>query len=96
MKQSVTWQAWGAGEAITFAPASKIEALRADGTISATDSLLHEIVASTGEDAMAQHHKKMGWAPYQPQGDSASCPNSCGAEYYPLGYSDCPNCGHIG
>ena len=64
MNQSVTWQAWGAGEAITFAPASKIEALRADGTISATDSLLHEIVASTGEDAMAQHHKKMGWAPY--------------------------------
>ncbi len=96
MKQNVTWQAWGSDESITFAPASRIDALRADGTILATDSLMHELVASTGEDAMAQHHKKMGWEPYKPMGQPAPCPNNCGEQYYPLGYGDCPNCGHIG
>ena len=96
MKQKVTWQAWGSDESITFAPASRIDALRADGTILATDSLLHELVAATGEDAMAQHYKKMGWEPYQPVGQPAACLNKCGGQYYPLGYGDCPNCGHIG
>ena len=96
LKQSVTWQAWGSDESATFAPSSRIDALRENGTISATDSLLHELVVSTGEDAMTQHHRKMGWEPYRPQGNSAPCPNDCGGQYYPLGYGDCPNCGHIG
>lgn len=96
LKQRVKWQAWGSDEGITFAPASRIEALRADGMISSKDSMLHELVASTGEDAMTQHHEKMGWEPYRPQGNPAPCPNGCGGHYYPLGYGDCPNCGHIG
>ena len=81
---------------MTFAPASRIASLVADGLLGEDAVLLHEIIATTGEDAMTQHHRKMGWKSYQPQGDPAACPNDCGGEYYPLGHGDCPNCGHIG
>lgn len=96
MKQKTTWQAWGSPESVTFAPLARIEALRANGSISDDDALLHEVTAATGEEAMTKHHQKMGWEPYRPQGDPKPCPNECGEHYYPLGYGDCPNCGHIG
>ena len=95
-KQCKTWQAWGSPESVTFAPVARIDQLRADGSIADDDVLLHEITAATGEDAMIQHHKRMKWEPYRPLGDPKPCPNNCGELYYPLGYADCPNCGHIG
>ena len=96
MTQNSKWQAWSADDCITFAPIHRIGPLKADGTIAANAVLLHELVAATGEDAMAQHHEKMGWEPYKPQGNPAPCPNDCGGNYFPAGYGDCPNCGHIG
>ena len=92
----IIWQAWSTDDDVTFAPADRVDYLRAERTIADNAVLLHEIIASTGEDAMAQHHEKMGWEPYRPQGDSVPCPNDCGENYYPEGYGDCPRCGHIG
>ncbi len=96
MKQSTTWQAWEFDGCITFAPTDRIAGLVADGQLGGDAVLLHEIVASTGESAMTQHYQKMGWNAYQPEGDPKPCPNDCGGEYYPFGYGDCPNCGHLG
>ena len=95
-KQKIKWQAWGSGASITFAPSARIDALKADGTIEDDQILLHEIVAATGEDAMTQHHQKMGWEPYKPVGEPSACPNKCGGDYYPDGFGDCPHCGNIG
>ena len=69
--------------------------MRSDGQLEEDAILLHEIIAATGEDAMTKHHIQMGWEPYRPQGELKPCPNKCGEEYYPLGYGDCPNCGHL-
>lgn len=91
------WQAWNDGDGgILFAPALRCAELKRQGLLSADAVLLHELVAATGEQAMALHHEKMGFEPYQPTGESQTCPNHCGDEYYPEGYGDCPNCGHLG
>ena len=44
---------------------------------------------------MAVHYIKMGWASYKLLGESADCPNGCGAQFYPDGSRECPNCGII-
>jgi hypothetical protein len=68
---------------------------RAGGQLSDAAILHYEFIAHTGEEAMAVHHLRQGWAPYVPMGDAAPCPH-CAAHYYPLGYGDCWRCGHIG
>ncbi len=96
-KTLCSWQAWDdPNGGITFVPSESIGELRKSGLLSAQAVLRHRVSAMTGEQAMMQHFLLMGWEPYKPQGASCACPNGCGAEYYPEGYGDCPNCGHIG
>lgn len=91
-----TWQAWGDTDGgITFVPAERIPQLRKAGILNDQAELRHTVTAATGEQAMMQHYMLMGWPSYKPQGEKKSCPNRCGGEYYPQGYGDCPNCGHI-
>jgi hypothetical protein len=55
--------------------------------------LQYEIYAQMGEEALAIHALRQGWAPYVPMCEAAPCPK-CGANFYPLGYGDCWKCGH--
>ena len=90
------WEAWlNTDGGITFAPFDSLARLRSQGLLDQAATFLHRITAATGEEANAQHNARMGWEEYKPQGDPSPCPNGCGASYYPQGYGDCPNCGHI-
>jgi hypothetical protein len=68
---------------------------RDQGQLSESAALQYSFVAHTGEEAMAIHALRQGWAPYVPMGGAASCP-SCSANYYREGYGDCWCCGHMG
>jgi hypothetical protein len=68
---------------------------RENGQLSERAVLQYSFIAHTGEEAMAVHHLRQGWAPYVPMGEAAPCP-TCGANYYPNGYGDCWRCEHIG
>jgi hypothetical protein len=70
-------------------------AMRQQGLLSDQATLQYTITAQTGEEAMAIHYLRQGWAPYVPMGQAAPCPK-CEAQYYPEGYGDCWRCGHIG
>jgi hypothetical protein len=65
------------------------------GQLSDQAVLQYAFIAHSGEEAMAIHALRQGWAPYVPMGEAAPCPN-CSASYYPEGYGDCWRCGHIG
>jgi hypothetical protein len=60
--------------------------------VSASAELLWEFDAATDEEAMSIHFLRLGWAPYQPNGDPSNCP-TCGSVYYPNGYGQCWKCG---
>jgi hypothetical protein len=91
------WQAWrDKDDGTVFAPRERCIELVIQGLLSESAILLHEIVAATGEEAMSLHYEKMGFGAYKPIGTPSPCPNNCGATYYPDGFGDCPNCGHIG
>lgn len=94
--QRVVWQAWRDNDGIVYAPRERCIELVNQGLLSESATLLHEIVAATGEEAMTLHYEKMGFGIYKPVGRQTPCPNKCGESYYPDGYGDCPNCGHIG
>lgn len=68
---------------------------RDQGLLSERAVLRYSFTAHSGEEAMAIHALRQGWAPYLPIGAAAPCP-TCGATYYPQGYGDCWHCGHIG
>jgi hypothetical protein len=68
---------------------------RDGGQLSDRAVLHYSFIAHTGEEAMAIHSLRQGWAPYLPMGEAAPCP-TCNAPYYPEGYGDCWRCGHIG
>jgi hypothetical protein len=68
---------------------------RDQGQLSNRASLQYEFTAHTGEEAMAIHSLRQGWAPYLPTGEAGDCP-ACGSVYYPECYGDCWRCGHIG
>lgn len=94
---STVWQAWDDGEGgVLFAPAERCVELVWQGLLPEDAVLLYEISARTGEGAMTLHHEQMGFEPYKPAGEPQPCPNHCGGRYYPEGYGDCPNCGHVG
>ena len=57
--------------------------------------LIHQLEASTWEEAQTLHYLKMGHGMYKPMGEPEECPNGCGAIYYPEGSGECPNCGQI-
>jgi hypothetical protein len=68
---------------------------RHNGQLSDRAVLQYRFIAHSGEEAMAIHALRQGWAPYLPMGEAAPCP-TCSANYYPQGYGDCWRCGHIG
>lgn len=68
--------------------------LRSKGLLPADAELLWEIEADTVEEASAIYHLRMGFEPFQPQGDWAPCPK-CGAVFYPEGSGQCWRCGPI-
>lgn len=68
---------------------------RDQGQLSERAVLQYRFAAHSGEEAMAIHALRQGWAPYVPMGDAAPCP-TCGTNFYPQGYGDCWRCGHIG
>jgi hypothetical protein len=72
-----------------------VAAARGNGQLSDQAQLQYRFVAHSGEEAMAIHALRQGWAPYLPMGEAAPCPK-CGANFYPEGYGDCWRCGHIG
>lgn len=83
------------GVEITRWRAEDTQRARDEGMLSERAVLLHKITARTYEEMMAKHHELMGWKPYLPIGNSEPCPNVCGAEFYPMGSGECPNCGKI-
>jgi hypothetical protein len=64
-----------------------------DGTVDPDRQvLLYKIQAETYEEAMAIHHLRMGWKPYNPEGAPAPCPK-CNSLLYPSGSGVCWKCG---
>jgi hypothetical protein len=68
---------------------------RDQGQLSDRATLLYAFSAHSGEEAMAIHCLRQGWAPYLPMGEAAPCA-TCDATYYPECYGDCWRCGHVG
>ncbi len=91
------YQCWAdpADSSLSLLQAQKVAEHRSLGLMSDAATVVYEFAAHTGEEAMAIHCLRQGWAPYLPMGDAAPCPK-CGAAYYPEGYGDCWRCGHIG
>jgi hypothetical protein len=91
------YQCWSdpADSSLSLLQLQKVAEHRNQGMLSDQAVMLYEFAAATGEEAMAIHCLRQGWAPYMPMGKSAPCPQ-CGATYYPECYGDCWRCGHIG
>jgi hypothetical protein len=91
------YECWSDPEdnSITLLRTQDVAAVRAQGQISDRATLSYSFVAHTGEEAMAIHALRQGWAPYLPHGEAAPCP-TCNTPFYPQGYGDCWRCGHIG
>jgi hypothetical protein len=69
--------------------------MRGKGLLPEAAELLWELTADTPEEASAIHYLRMGFGPFQPQGESSPCPR-CGAVFYPEGSGCCWRCGKIG
>ena len=80
---------------ITFGSSESIKVARENGSLSEVAVLLHSITSDTYENAAIKHHELMGWGPYRPMGVATPCPNDCGADFYPEGSGECPNCGKV-
>jgi hypothetical protein len=91
------YQCWfdPADNGITLLRFSDVKRNRDQGQLSDQAILQYAFTAHTGEEAMAIHALRQGWAPYVPMGKDAPCP-TCATPYYPEGYGDCWRCGHIG
>ena len=80
---------------VTLGDLENIQWQLSHGALKTTARLLHRFEADTVEEANAVLHIKMGWEPYVPMGEPASCPKGCGGVYYPQGSGDCPKCGRL-
>jgi hypothetical protein len=91
------YQCWAdpADSGISLLRFQDVQHNRDYGQLSDQATMLYSFAAHTGEEAMAIHSLRQGWAPYLPMGKDAPCP-TCGATYYPECYGDCWRCGHIG
>jgi hypothetical protein len=94
-----TFEAWQIHDdeciEIVFGSLVQIAECRRTGELSDSAKLIHRLTADTYENAMSEHHRRMGWEPYKPMGEAKECPNECGSFFYPLGSGECPNCGPI-
>ncbi len=95
IKMKKFYEAWQDETSIGFSLSENIQRDKTNGIMSENAKLLHTVEADTWEEAMAVHYQKMGWSPYSPEGEAESCPNNCGATFYPEGSGECPNCGRI-
>lgn len=91
------YEAWSdpVDNSVCLSLTERIQEMREQGLPSQGAKLLYRIEADTAEEANAVHNIKMGWGPYRPIGEAVSCPNNCGAMFYPEGSGECPNCGRI-
>lgn len=55
---------------------------------------LYTFEAATWEEAMAEHHRRQGFKPYQPEGEATPCVR-CGDPVYQEGSGDCGKCGSV-
>ena len=63
-----------------------------DGTVDPdSEIMLYSFDAATYEGAMAIYYIRQGWSPYEPDGESESCPK-CNAIFYPSGSGECWQC----
>lgn len=92
------YEAWEDDQSleITFSTAEGIEEDKANGRLSKDSRIIFSIYASTWEEANFTYYEFMDWGTYEPPGELALCPNSCGATYYPEGSGECPKCGLVG
>ncbi len=66
VRQNV-WQAWrDKDDRTVFALSERCIELVIQGLLSESATLLHEIVAETGEEAISLHHEKMGFGVDKP------------------------------
>ncbi len=89
-----TYEAWGEPDqdSVALVLADEVAGMRLKGLLSQEAKLLYRIDALTHEEALAIHHLRMGWEPYQPLGPASPCPQ-CGAQLYSKGSGQCWRCG---
>ena len=63
------FEAWEDDSGITFTTKENIAYFKSKKLISTDARLIHQIEASSYEEAMMQHHIKMKWEPYIPTDD---------------------------
>ena len=84
------YECWkSSGGDLTFAISGHAELKQA---AQAGETHQYTISAATFEEAMAVHHLRQGWEPYQPIGQAAQC-QQCRSVYYPDGGGECWKCG---
>jgi hypothetical protein len=90
-----TYEVWQTEDRtqITLAPAEDIPGMKEKGLLGEDAELLWSFDASSWEEASAVHHLRMGWEPYQPEGESEECPQ-CHAWYWPENSGECWRCGY--
>lgn len=89
------FEAWADDIGVSFATNENIMWQQENGLLGKSAKLLHIVHADTHEEAMTEHHSKMGWEPYKPMGEVKLCPKGCGSCFYPEGSGECPKCGKI-
>ena len=80
-----------ADDSVMLATPNNVRRDRSKGLLSPDAELLYKIEAATYEEACAIHYLRMGWAPYSPSGEAASCPK-CAAIFYPDSSGECWRC----
>ncbi len=96
-KQPQQYEVWSDKEGceITFATPEYIRDAQACGELSDQAKMLYLIEASTYEEAMSDHYRRMGWGAYIPVGEPQTCPRCGDNIFYPQGSGECPQCGVI-
>jgi len=87
------FEAWETEDGACFFPSDQLRAQQSNPATKLTRKLF-EVDAHTFEEALAIYHLRMGWEPFQPEGDGEPCPK-CAAMFYPKGSGECWRCGKI-
>jgi len=94
-----TYQVWASPDRTEYsyglAENWDIKKQKESGLIHKDAFLLHELDASTHEEAMSIINLRLGYGAYKPEGDPKLCPKGCGTYFYPLGSGECAYCGKI-
>jgi hypothetical protein len=88
------FEAWRDRDGIAFGTRASIAEQRSRGLLTNSAEHLYSFEAHSWEEAMAVHHLRMGFEPYEPQGEPVPCPN-CGALVYAQGSGQCWRCGQV-